>query len=387
MEVINPYNILLDIIDQAIVDDDIDVLKENLPRLPFETLNQSNLDLLLARFINLSKSTMIIKYIFKVWYDYLEVERAQLDHLTRLFTDITVTDDALQLVARTFDDKSAEYYFEHLIDYDSLPMTIIAAKNIERLFPIVNWEYLFAKSVEKELRDGRTNRLIKDFIENKLTETREYVEKPKWIINDYDYVPYFKNLKNQFKLNYEESLNLTIDEITEDEVVQILGEDMLSEYLNSSHKEKKSLLRPHMLAIYRYSMNFDDDLFRIFGPINTQLDEIKDLDENHICSIYGGCRFFTCREMEIMYINDEEVDEIGENELADWFTGRCDQCFNPIKYPHYAVRQPLETGGWLGCFCSWICVRTDIPKDSITDDLINIFEEQLNIIGIQDRKY
>ncbi len=382
----NPYDILLNIIDQAIVDDNTDDLKENLPRLPFEKLNQSNLDLLLSRFINEAKSTIVIKYIFKIWYDYLEVQRGQLDHLTRLFTDITVSDDALQLVARSFDDKPAEYYFEHLIDYDSLPITIIAAKNIEKLFPIVNWEYLFEKSVEKELKDGRVNRLIKDFIENKLTETRQYTKKPKWIINEYEVIPYYKNLKNQFKLNYEKSLNLTIQEITDDEIISILGEDMLDDYLNSTDEEKKSLLRPHMLSIYRYSMNFDDNLFKVFGPVNTQLDEIKELNENHICNRYGGCRMLVCNEFEILYINDEEVDEIHDDKV-DWFTGRCDQCFNPIKYQHYALREPLQTGGFIGCFCSFRCLRIDIPTNSIVSELIDIFEDQMNTIGIQDRRY
>src|SRR5206468_4124315 len=115
-------------------------------------------DLLLAHFINLAKSEEIIKTIFKIWYDYLEVERSQLDHLTRLLTDITVSANALQLVAKTFDDKPGEYYFEHLIEYDSLPMTMIAAKNIEKLFPVIDWEHLFIRSIEKELKDGRVCR-------------------------------------------------------------------------------------------------------------------------------------------------------------------------------------------------------------------------------------
>ena len=380
----NIYDVLVDIIDRAILDDDVETLKENLSRLPFEKINQSNLDLLLTHFINLSQSTMSIKTIFNVWYDYLPMERGQLDHLTRLFTDITVTPDALQLVAKS-QDKDAEYYFAHLIEYDSSPITMIAAKNIEKLFPVVNWQYLFDITVNKELQKGYINRLIKDFIENKLTETRPYKRKPTWVNNVYDYVPYFKNLKKQYQLNYEKSLELTIREITNKQLNAIIGEDGLDEYLNASNKKKKELLRPHMLAIYRYNMNFNTDMFRIFGPANTQLDEVKELDENHICSIYGGHRIYECRCFEIMYINDEEVDV--ENELADWFTGRCDRCFDPIKYKHYAVREPLYNGGWLGCYCSFKCLREAVPPDNIVDDLVNIFEEQIKTIGIQDRRY
>ena len=386
----NTYEILIDIIDQAIIDDDIDTLKENLPRLPFEKLNQQNLDLLLARFINLTISEEVVKQIFKTWYDYLEVERGQLDHLTRLFTDITVAEDKLALVAKTFDDKPMVYYFQHLIDYDSLPMTIIAAKNLERVFTSVvgEWEYLFDRAVENELQKGYTNRLIKDFIENKLTEFRSYPKKPKYIVNHYAQIPSIKTLRIDNTLDYETSLTLALKDITDDEVEKVLGDDTY-DYLNANDKEKIKLLRPHMLNYYQFNMTFDEDMFRAFGPVNSQLSDFKDHlnkeDKNHVCRKYGGHRMLLCKEFEPLYIEDEEVDN--NEQLADWFTGRCDRCFNPIEHRHYALRQPIYNGGWIGTYCSFKCLKIDVPKVSIVYELITIFEEQVKRIGIQDRTY
>ncbi len=377
----NTYHILIDIIDQAIIDDDVEVLKENLSRLPFEKLNQSTIDLLLSHFINLCRSTHCIKVIFNIWYEYLEVKRGELDHLTRLFTDITVDEDQLKLVASTFEDKPIEYYFEFLIDYDSLPITIIAAKNLEQIFPDAPWAYIYVLSVDNELKKGYTNRLIKDFIENKLSETREYSEKPEWVNDKLDTSTDFHFLKNNLRLNFEESLNLTINEITDTQVIEILGENS---YNDLDEEEKKELLRPHMLNIYRYNMMLDDTLFRVFGPSNTQ---ITDLEGNGICSIYGGHRMLLCNEFDDSYLNDEEIDNDKILNDFEWFTGRCDQCFNPIKYPHYALRKPLQTGGWIGCYDTFNCVKFDVPTNTIQYELIEIIEEQILRIGIQDRNY
>ena len=60
------------------------------------------------------------------------------------------------------------------------------------------------------------------------------------------------------------------------------------------------------------------------------------------------------------------------------------------------VRMPVEGGGWLGCYCSWKCVRDDIPEQDegivelldtsgIRNFLVDYFENKIREIGVYDR--
>ncbi len=106
------------------------------------------------------------------------------------------------------------------------------------------------------------------------------------------------------------------------------------------------------------------NLFRVLGPVNPSADidyseltiDLKDDDGNLTGEtepdedkIFGGARMF----LDLTSEYDEEQDE----HLSEWFFGSCIQCHSRIKYKHYAVRQPIITGGWFGCYCSWDCVR------------------------------
>jgi len=371
------YEILIALLKQDIENSDIKSLTDNLMRIPFEKLNQNTVDKLLSTLINHTvtfESTESIKIIFDVIYQQLEITNGQLDHLTRLFCDITITPEALQLVAKTFDDKSIEYYVEHLINYDSDPMTMIGAKNLEPIFVVDYhiWQYLFYQAVENELEKGYTNRLIKDFIETKMVETAPFLPKPDWIINDFPTIP------------FDDHLLLQAQQQQDTEKLQLIAD-------SSAEEENKIIESAYALSIERYQLNFNKQLFQWLGPSNVQMSENLLIDD--ICHKYGGCRMLTCVEYEQQYLNDDSVDSFDVNyqddafDKTEWFTGSCDVCFNKIQFKHYAVRLPLWRGGWLGCYCSWDCVRKTLNNEIVTADLIDTFEAQLNTIGIQDRRY
>ncbi|HSW76711.1 MAG TPA: hypothetical protein VLG50_06685 [Candidatus Saccharimonadales bacterium] len=361
------YNLLLQLLKQNIENDDINELQNNLLLIPFEQLKQNTVDKLLSYIVNLTplyNSQHSIKCIFDTCYKLLPLNNGNLDHLTRLFCDITVTKEALLLVAQTYSSTHPlEYYIEHLIDYDGQPMTMIGAKNLDDIFNVTNdiWQYLFKKSVENEIRKGYTNRLIKEFIEMKMVETALFLPAPTWIINDSTIC------LDNYNDNY-------VDVLTDDE-------------------QKQLSVMTDPLSIYRYKLNFDQTLFKLFGPANVQMSENLLLDD--ICHIYGGCRMLLCQEYEEQYLDDESVDDMSygyDNDAFNkthWFTGICDTCLNKIEFLHYAVRLPLYNGGWKGCYCSWDCVRKTLllPNEIVTFELIDLFEKQINEIGIQDRVY
>lgn len=160
-------------------------------------------------------------------------------------------------------------------------------------------------------------------------------------------------------------------------------------------------LNPNRIA----DLQNNPDLFRVYGPVNPYLDEdflhlkteegIPDINV-----VTGGARMFSDMKIEF----DPDTDEA----LTTWFTGVCGACSKRIAAYHYAVRMPHQSGGWLGCYCSWDCVR-DFMAYLVTDEntdyddptlgldpdqvnflkirlgLIHEYEEQMNRLGIQDR--
>lgn len=271
-----------------------------------------------------------LKLIFETLYDKLPIERGQLDHLSRFYCQ-EIDNDILIFVSTTLKPNVSELYL-YLIDYDGLPMTMIGAKNLDIIFNpnIKLWRRLYEAAVENEEKKGYTNKQLKYYIETKLRELLPYKSKPKYII------PTNLDCKqlHDIELDFDKSM-------------------VLNPKMNKHELLKK----------IRLSMIFDDELFKRFGPSNTSLDE--DLTDNHICTIYGGHRMFLCNEFEDVYVDDEIVDNDNVNYdkiTSKWFTGSCDTCFKPIRHSHYAVRVPIVSGGWIGCYCSWKCVKVLIGR-------------------------
>ena len=118
-------------------------------------------------------------------------------------------------------------------------------------------------------------------------------------------------------------------------------------------------------------------LFMLLGPVSAVFD--ADVSEMQ----YGGERMLISNAFEYEDLDD---DNIGEDE---WYKGYCQFCNHRIRRKYHAVRRPLDYGGWVGCYCSWLCVRTDIETYSTTDimslRLVDKFEDEVNSIGITDR--
>jgi len=145
------------------------------------------------------------------------------------------------------------------------------------------------------------------------------------------------------------------------------------------------------------------DLFRVYGPINAYYDtDFSTLtnEEGHpdVSKIFGGARMFTDMQLEYDYEAEMPID--------DWFIGYCLECGDRIRSYHHAVREPNLSGGWIGCYCSWDCVRQKIRKEweaspeyipDTSPDQYNIHVIRMNLAraveedmlkyGIADRDY
>ena len=100
----------------------------------------------------------------------------------------------------------------------------------------------------------------------------------------------------------------------------------------------------------------------------------------------GPCRMFQCICREF----DDNDDEISYDENINpqdvWFTGYCDICQKKIAKYRYALRFPIDGGGWLGCYCSFECIEnTEVRPIYKNDEFrINEIKNIIEICGIAD---
>lgn len=161
-------------------------------------------------------------------------------------------------------------------------------------------------------------------------------------------------------------------------------------------EEKKEFTLAFSLTVDQIdSIRENKDLFRVYGPVNPYFDTdytklMDEDDDEDVNVVFGGARMFLDMELE--------WDEYSDIPANDWFTGNCDRCKAKIEKRKYAVRRPFSRGGWLGCYCSWEHVMSDLIDNvnlnamddpevdlndyKITKGLIEMFEEQMKEIGI-----
>jgi hypothetical protein len=117
---------------------------------------------------------------------------------------------------------------------------------------------------------------------------------------------------------------------------------------------------------------------RFYGPANTMLG--KDC-----CSLNGPCRMFYCVCREFDDDDDYESAPV-PSDSQEWFLGKCEECEKKIEKFRHCVRFPVDGGGWIGCFCSFECMRKNRIRPIYDDDELRIKEiyKILNFTGVSD---
>lgn len=374
------YKEVLVLIKKAINTNNLEGLALHLELLPLEMFSQHVLDQFISFFLNNTieyNNKDAIKVFFDKLYELLPIEVGQLDHITRIFGDPSIDNEALLMVIQIY-KQPINYYINILINWNPDPLTVVAARKLAFLYKNTDnsmWRYLFDTTYDILY----PNVLLQDYLIEMVKVDSLKVIRPNWIINEYDTIPYEDELFNLIK---EPPL---LYDLPDDDFAKELinNEDLYNKYVNANDEEKNSIIEPFMLSALRNYLLLDDDKYvKIYGPENTLFN--TDLSGNDICSKIG-CRMLTCNEFH------EDVDIFEEDyyeKVPDWFTGVCDYCFNTIRKRHYACRYPFKNGGFCGCYCSWECVRDDTDANKYIElKLIDIFEEAVNKIGIQDRVY
>jgi len=250
------------------------------------------------------------------------------------------------------------------------------------------------------------NRDIFEYISSKLNnKDKRIAKKPKYINlleheNESYFETYFKTSESKIDKDEDEDIdnikntinNLLnpekLKDLEEGDEAPLLKDEIIDTFISlkdnfgidlnlGSDKELSSKINKDKITNY----------FRYFGPSNAihgincaSIVKVGDTE------IEGPCRLFTCICKEIPGDNEFEDNFEIDTDYYSWFTGKCDLCDVKIKKLRYAVRFPCENGGWIGCFCSFICMKKSEIRPIYESDEFKI-EEIKNLInqyGITD---
>jgi hypothetical protein len=272
-----------------------------------------------------------------------------------------------------------------LIEFDSSGQIITACQKADKIFGPQPYEtYKIVQEHAYEL----DNNNVYEYATDKMEETAPYAEYPTWLIK-----PDVLITDEELQKIPEKEINFEVP--SDEEAVELMTKGLthlgisvgdleraktflLQKLSVSTMKEKIEILKPIMKNQTNEISTSDKELFRIFGPANPLVDQ--DLTLNTPSSKYGGCRLF----LDETFSYNEEFEYV-----EDWFTP-CNYCHLKIRKRWHALRKPRAHGGFVGCYCSFKCVRESVfwdgeEPDLLTHELINIFEKEIKETGIYDR--
>lgn len=404
----------------SIENNDIDTLSDVLTSLPYGQLDEQHYYSLLIRLLEKAAENdrdtaalLILDSFVKndPVRDNGDGDVYRLPLFTSLFLRRSVSRDLLDFLVRINNNYSLVDHLFAIISYDEPPQVQDACYRLVNAYGDTTYNSY------KELLDiakQKENITLESFILDRMKVLAAFAPKPSWVKNFKMFQPGVTitsgdeadelstgEIPDEDSLTIPEQeiyvyslpdVNDAVKELTAGlESLGITTKDVMKSrellartYAIATVEEKYELLNPIRKSKARQNLEPDKRLFRILGPCNPQLD--ADLDLDHVCYRFGGCRMFTCVEFEHWDDFDPDI-ELGE---PDWFTGNCDWCTLKIPNRYYAVRRPLSRGGWQGCYCSITCLKEEVDEtysnDILGTELVKIVELQLNSYGIQDRK-
>jgi hypothetical protein len=345
------------------------------------------------------------KIIFNYWRGF-NPEEEKFSTWTYIFTLRAVKDEVLSFLIRIFPEITFLNVLQELADNDSSDLIESACYRADRLFvniPNEDYKVLYLYVLNQAIELGNSNYRVKEFLIDRLKQTSDFAPIPKWVKNYH--IPTWNDKKILGRLPYDIELEIpqtpqlnyelpTPEEALllmtggmeytglEKNVLSDIKKLMIDKYKDSSTDEKIAMVEKSMNTQDQLLATNNPTLFKLYGPNHPEYDSILDPLGNH-CQRYGGCRMHLCQK----YQDITESETLIENQY--WFTNSCEFCYLGIRKVCHAVRRPLENGGWVGCYCSWKCVRESLSDvdSTLQNEMINTFENDCIRYGIQDREY
>jgi hypothetical protein len=372
------------------------LLSKLLNSLPINKISNNKGNDLLVKFLS---TTALFKYptLSSIILDYYDENsfNNNISTYTYSYSLVSMPDETLKFLASNLPNYTFVDSIDELINYDPSDLTRLATQRLVSSYNIPqNDGDIQNLKILIDLADENDNDAVSETLQSTYVLHSPFAPKPVWMGNftGDDEIPYEDEIEIPDELNPIVELPPTLEESVDlltagmhqfgysQDQIETSKMELMEKLSQLPPQEVFKIVKPVLLNnAYKY----DEDniiLFRILGPVNNLYNQSLDAND-YICTKYGGCRMFTCICFDTI---DPYDDSITQN--YEWFLGYCQQCLNRIQNKFWAVRKPLVDGGWIGCFCSWDCVRESIDKPDIAlREIINASEEQLIKIGIQER--
>lgn len=320
---------------------------------------------------------------------------------SKMFLGTVFTDEVLQMLIEVDETITFINIIDDIQQLDASPAVIVGCERLNTIFG--KQSYSTYKSLHADLEQRQKdiedrNQAVFDFLTRCMEETSPPLPKPVWIKLFAD-LPENKEELQQF------TVAVAVTQLPEPRVIaEIMTGGLGAAGIGSAEEignwkiqweerarrneltaEERQTVLTYLTRVLRAELSSHDDLARVYGPSHPpEMTELND-DPEFPCSMHGGCRMFLCVCLE--NVDNEFGTDPKPPATVEWFRGSCDKCHGKIEHKHYAVRKPIFLGGWLGCYCSWDCIRKDMgtPSDLGTVAMIDAFEKKVLEVGIQDR--
>lgn len=397
---------LIDSLIGLIIEGDLDLISQIVDDLPLMRMDIEKSDRLLSILLDTCsryEKSEIAKKLYETWAE-THPEEGHFSLFSYMLGKQVFTTSSMLFLFYTL-DRGLLRTFGELLTRDDSPTTLTAVTRLidishagDRLDLVMDLMNMLEEDQESH-PDRMYN--VKKYVNSVYTRIAPYTEKPLYMISP-------SELPDADLL---EDVSIELQSIDSTEDPKELSELMISSIIETGIDvdpdvqkelisklsimpiEERVELSKTVIKTNEYSVLQDDvELFKIFGPSHPV--HGIDLNNNTPCGTYGGCRMFLCVCFESSGDEpDIDLDLIDQPDLIDpfiidWYTGVCDFCHMKISKRCYALRRPLETGGWKGCYCSSKCLRDDLPSGNIMiSALIDSFMDKIEQIGIYDRMY
>ena len=322
--------------------------------------------------------------------------------LVPLLTDLYLWDEStveiLRFMAKTYPDEKFFWHVVNLINVGDVQEILQACVRLDAVFPKQSADVYrgLAKAAEENRRV-----LLSKWLHAKESDTEEPAAVPEWV-RPFNFDP--KDLPSTLSLvipnppdpNYKlpdaataATMILAYNRLysIEPSNYDVAHTTLKNTYEIATEDQKKKMMAN--IFKYRYMQELEDNenYFRLLGPAHAMA-SFNSANINHPCLKYGGCRMFICQH----HVEFEDSDEVGFPD--DWFIGKCmyRKCQKIIESRVHAIREPVRSGGWFGCFCSAEHLTAFMDEENggyqvDPNQLVEVQEivEDLKRIGIQDR--
>lgn len=303
----------------------------------------------------------IITYFITNWNGIYEID----DLVVLTITNFNCDPDDMKYIINTIDVPDYDYIIEYMIQNKDRMLFSVMYENINYCFS----KKLTYNLLEKQITIARLydNEVVEKYLKMKQNQIDDFKPKPKYV-----------SVQEGESRTMLETVNQGNDQTkiqVRDDLSTLSDKYIKSLSFNDTKKSDFDIEKAINIFMATRAQglssekNHVDIRNRLWGPINA----IPKTNCYNNKDKLGPCRMLHC--------------ECREEETETWFTGQCLVCNTKIRNKSYAVRFPHPKGGWVGCYCSFKCMKESPPVDitNTIDILINFTRETLQKDGIFDR--